>query len=502
MSEPTRLTKSDDPMASLLGKSAEHTATPRMGSRERVWKRLQNPSRSGAARWLIPALVAAAGLAAFVLWPKPRPPAQPEGPVATVVLSAGAPARAGDHVSQLEVPAHGRVEVQVSAGEVVLHENTRASFEVGAVTLESGTLTAHVHRPLKIHARHITVEATQAVLVVSVAGDTVQLYVDEGDAQVAQLNVHTKQSWSSQSGIGAERRPAAATPPRGDALLKVTRPLGAQVSLDGVELGTAPVEVLVPPGHHALTAVQGARTSSLDAVVPAQGGTFEVPEAPVPPLPEISFVPAEPEPVPEAHPARVEPPQDPAKRYLVARTLAQHGRYAEALSIYEGLAHGKSGWAEPSLYESGRLKLRALKDAAGAGAAFADYRARFPNGALAHEVALSAIEVQLKLGNAEAALKAMDDFLTRFPHSERGGDVRFVRATIRRDRGDCSGATTDYLELLHDAAHADDALYFAAVCEQQAGADGSARTHLSEYLQRFPKGTHAAEVRRFFEGGR
>jgi hypothetical protein len=502
MSEPVRrLSEGADDMAKLLGKAAEGTARPRVGSRERIWKTLGSERpRASAAWWLIPALATAAAVAFFVL--RPSTPPTPEAAVATVVLSSGIDAHAGDRVSQLSVPAHGRAEVRLDTGELVLHERTRASFSRDGVRLDEGSLSARAHGLLRVHARAVTIETQEAALSIAVAGETVQLFVEEGRANAAGVVVQAKQSWSSSAGLGDERRAVPAPRPSGSAAVRVAKPIGAQVLLDGVELGTAPLEVMVSPGKHELTAVQGGRRSSLEAAVSAQGGSFEVPEAPLPPLPEVALVPVEPEPVPEAHPARVQPPPDPSKRYLVARTLAQHGRYAEALAIYEGLARGSSGWAEPSLYEVGRLKLRALKDAAGAEAALADYRARFARGSLAHEVALSEIEVQLKLGAGEAALHAMDDFLTQFPRSERRADVRFVRATVRRDRGDCAGATADYLELLSDSAHADDSLYFAAVCEQQAGADGAARSHLSEYLKRFPNGAHAADVRRFFEGGR
>jgi tetratricopeptide (TPR) repeat protein len=235
-----------------------------------------------------------------------------------------------------------------------------------------------------------------------------------------------------------------------------------------------------------------------------QGVTLSLPEPERPPLPEVSFEPPEEAPAPAApdpRPVKVVPPEDPGKRYLLARSLAQKGRTAEALAIYDGLSRGSSGWAEPSQYEVGRLNLRTLKRYDSAVQALDDYRARWPRGSLAHEVALSSIEVQLKLGAGEKALQEMDDFLARFPSSERKGDVRFLRATVRRDRGDCSGAAADYLELLADPIHSDDALYLAAVCEQQLGEEASARRHLTEYLQRFPKGAHVNEVRRFFEGG-
>ena len=64
--------------------------------------------------------------------------------------------------------------------------------------------------------------------------------------------------------------------------------------------------------------------------------------------------------------------------------------------------------------------------------------------------------------------------------------------------GDCESAASDYRSLFDDPRHADDALYFAAWCEQQLGDFASARAHLAKYLERFPHGAHAADIKKIF----
>jgi tetratricopeptide (TPR) repeat protein len=306
-------------------------------------------------------------------------------------------------------------------------------------------MVAAVTAPLTVSATKYTVDVESALFQSTVAPDGVtSVYVQEGLARIrgpaTDVTLHATESWSSDTGAGhdgiAQRDAAAAralaAAAEQEAVLRISKPVGAQISLDGVELGLAPLEVVAKLGAHEITAVHRGVKSTAKATVAARGGELELPEAPPPPLPDVSFEPAVPEPVPEAHPKRVEPPADPGKRYLLARSLAQKGRYTEALGIYEGLANGTSGWAEPSQYEVARLALRALKNPGRARTELDDYRRRWPNGSLAHEVGLSAIEVRLKLGDGQAALKEIDDFLIRFPTSERQGEVRKLRAELER----------------------------------------------------------------------
>ncbi|MBK7861597.1 MAG: outer membrane protein assembly factor BamD [Archangiaceae bacterium] len=526
MTSPWR--EKNDALGSLLSRAKAGGELDRPGSRERVWRSLQQqPRRPGAGWLLVPAGALAAALLAFVLLRAPVKPPAAAGPFATLTLAAGdvqassgaewSAARVGQQLgdgAQLKTAGKSRAYTRLTGGGALLREGTRARLSRQKLALEDGTLVAAATAPLHLEVRQYGVEVEAAVFQLDAAADQVTLQVAEGSARVrgpsTDVTVRAGQRWSSRDGTGraelsnadlSTARALAAAPADG-AVLRIARPVGALVTLDGVELGTAPLEVATARGAHQVGAAQGSLRTTITAQAVGGLTLIELPAPEPKPLPDVTFEPMESPPVVDPRPAaKLEPPADPGKRYLLARSLAQRGRTAEALALYQGLTHSDSGWAEPSLYEVGRLNLRALKNPAAALEALDAYRARYPRGSLAHEVALSSIEAQLKLGAGPAALEAMDDFLARFLESERRADVRFVRATVRRDRGDCAGAAADYLELLTDPAHADDALYFAAVCEQQLGEDAAARRHLTEYLGRFPAGAHRAEVTKFFEGG-
>ncbi|MBL8955763.1 MAG: outer membrane protein assembly factor BamD [Myxococcaceae bacterium] len=520
----TPLREKNDAMGTLLDRAKQGGELPRPGAKERVWQQLQaGPRRTRPAWWLVP-IAAAAAVAAFVVF-RPVAPVTNE-PFATLTLASGdvqssdgstwAAARVGQTLpdgAQLKVADKSRAYTRLRGAGALFREGTAASLTTQQLDLKSGAIVAAAAKNLRARAVGYAIDVQAAVFQLEAAADVVTLQVAEGEAHVTgpdtNVVVHAGESWSNKTGKGAAHiAPADAATARAlaaaasdEAVLRIAKPVGAQVSLDGVELGTTPLEVIVKRGPHELGAVQGSLRSTFKTTV---GGntTVEVPEAKPLPLPDVSFEPDEPVAVPDPKPLKVDPPADPSQRYMLARSLAQKGRYADAIGIYDGLAKGSSGWAEPAQYEVARLTLRALKKPGDAARELDEYQRRWPQGSLSHEVALSSIEVQLKLGAGPAALRAMDDFLAKFPSSERRGEVHFLRATVRRDRGDCAGAAADYLELLADPVHADDALYFAAVCEQQLGQEGDARRHLTEYLQKFPEGAHAADVRRFFEGGR
>ncbi len=519
----TPLRDRDDALGRLLDRAKQGGELHRPGARDRVWKSLESPRRASPARWLVPAAVAAAA-AAFVFLRPAAVADKPAEPFATLTLASGdvqssdgttwSAAKVGQTLpegAQLKVADKSRAYTRLRGAGALFREGTRASLSARELRLGAGAIVAAASRPLRARAAAYSVDVQSAVFQLETAADVVMLHVADGEARVTGPNtdvvVRAGESWSSATGKGAAAiAPADAATARAlaaaatdEAVLRIAKPSGAQVTLDGVELGTTPLEVVVKRGAHRLTGAQGSLRTSLEATV---GGdvAVELPEAQPPPLPDVAFEPDEPEAAPDLKPVKVEPPADPAKRYMLARSLAQKARYTDAIGIYAGLAKGDSGWAEPAQYEVARLTLRALKKPGVAVQELDAYRRRWPQGSLSHEVALSSIEVQLKLGAGPAALREMDDFLAKFPSSERRAEVRFLRATVRRDRGDCAGAAADYLELLGDAAHGDDALYFAAVCEQQLGEEGAARRHLTEYLQRFPSGAHVAEVRRFFEG--
>ncbi|MBI3183061.1 MAG: tetratricopeptide repeat protein [Myxococcales bacterium] len=225
--------------------------------------------------------------------------------------------------------------------------------------------------------------------------------------------------------------------------------------------------------------------------VRSQPGNADTPEIPrrTPPADPLESL--------EARLASAAPEEREELSYQLATALTRRGRYGEAVRLYESLARGGGRHAELSAYEVGRLKKRYLGDRAGAVAAFADYRARFPRGALRPEVDLSLIEAHLEAGSFSAALAEMDSFLATHPSSERRGEVLLLRANVLRERGEHERALADYLELVEvPGTLGDDASYFAASCERATGRLEAARARLEHYLSRYPTGRHRLEAER------
>jgi len=107
-----------------------------------------------------------------------------------------------------------------------------------------------------------------------------------------------------------------------------------------------------------------------------------------------------------------------------ARALEARGDVAGAEASLARAAAGTSLSAEAALYEQGVLHLRRGNDLEGALQLFTQFQARFPNGALAPEVALSRLETLSRLGRDAEAASAASQFLREFPDSERAGEVR------------------------------------------------------------------------------
>jgi hypothetical protein len=124
-------------------------------------------------------------------------------------------------------------------------------------------------------------------------------------------------------------------------------------------------------------------------------------------------------------------PTEPDELWARARNEESAGRPAQAALLYAQLAQGDGVRAGNALYELARLRLHALGQPAQALQAVDEYRRRFPAGPLLQEAALTAIEARLAIGEEEGALREMDSFLARFGDSERAGEVRSLRASLR-----------------------------------------------------------------------
>ena len=486
---PPRLIDGDTATGRLLQAAADAPLESSPVRRERVWIRMHR--RSVPLRFLVPAM-AALGLAVAAGWnlladPLPLPPA-------TLVFRAGA-VEVGEELWKIaEVGQALRFEdalnvgggrskafARFSGGGAMFLADTQGTVQTdrGRVELRlpKGQVIASSNL-LTIIADELRIEGTDALFSVKVAMALgVEVIVYEGVVQVrgpgTKVKLSAGQSWSSKLGPGPAGgdQPllplvrALAKPGGAEAPLFLESPGDPEIFLDGLSLGPGPLSLLASVGAHTVTA---------DEMISEQ---VEVKPGITPQLKLRSAEWAE------------------GLAYDKARQLALDGRPIEAVAGYEPLARGTGSRAEAALYEIGRIRLRLLKDASGALSAFAEHQRRFPTGALIQEVALSAIEAQLELGQLEPALAAMEAFLARFGASERRNDVHFLQARVHAEKGNCAVALRLFAGLREDPKYAADALYLTAYCERAIDDLSSAQMHLRRYLSRYPKGKYRDEAK-------
>jgi outer membrane protein assembly factor BamD (BamD/ComL family) len=183
----------------------------------------------------------------------------------------------------------------------------------------------------------------------------------------------------------------------------------------------------------------------------------------------------------------------PPSPYDQALALEAKGDFAAAAEQLSRAADLEPARGELALYSLGRLAQRQLHDPTRALTAFHLCHQRFPQGALAPEVDLSILELNVAAHHPDAALAASDRFLADHPDSERSDEVHLLRGGLLRDRGDCHRALADY-QAVRGPALAEDALFSTAYCQEKLGDKPAARRTMSTYLERYPHGRHRAEV--------
>ena len=151
--------------------------------------------------------------------------------------------------------------------------------------------------------------------------------------------------------------------------------------------------------------------------------------------------------------------------------------------------------AESAALEAALLKLRREHDAAGALALLDQSDALFARGSLGLEAKIARVDSLLALGRKREALLLLE----RLPFAQvgRGSELRLLRAELRA-RSDCGSALADFDLLTRVALPpllAERAVYGRAACELQVGDDAHARSDFGAYLQRYPEGRFATNVR-------
>ncbi len=474
---PERLSRGAGPASGLLAR-AETAALPPPGARDRVFRAVlaaQTPARPRWA-WVGALSLAAASVALALLFFRPAAPlkAPPVGSLAAVqgsIRILGADGAVLSSLAGAALPARARVEVapggeallQLGLARAALSEgaSARAGDGSGTLTLERGTAAFFTlsSSTTTIAAGSYFIDAHAAVFVIRQQAHRTEVLVREGSVRVrggaAEAELGPGASWSNEGsaeGLGDPEQALAA------------RAAGRPLAL------LAPAPVAAAPQVPAQAAV----------VEPVRKRPIVLARAPKA---------APPAPVEVASPVE-------SDQALHARALAleRSAEYAGAAAAYEELSRRQSPRAEAALYELARVRQRFLGQPQAALSALADYDQRYPDGGLALEAALTSVEARLSLGQREPALRQMDSFLARFGESERSPDVRWLRASLLADGGDCALALPDLRALSTGSTHADDASFALASCVRKSGSLEDARAQLTDYRRRFPQGRHRAEV--------
>jgi FecR protein len=129
----------------------------------------------------------------------------------------------------------------------------------------------------------------------------------------------------------------------------------------------------------------------------------------------------------------------PAEYHAYRAALAE-GHPQKAVEILESVARGEGPAAENAAYEVGKVLRDNLSRPRQALSAWKRYRARFPRGVLRVEVDLYVLETLGMLDDRAAALGEAQDFLARYPDSERRAEIsRLVERLRQETRGSASG---------------------------------------------------------------
>jgi hypothetical protein len=179
-------------------------------------------------------------------------------------------------------------------------------------------------------------------------------------------------------------------------------------------------------------------------------------------------------------------------------SLARSGKTRDAEACFLKRAQGSGLGAEMALYEVARMRRDVLADADGALRALAEYRARFPAGALRREADMSQLELLLQLGRSEDALRQSAELLSSSSSGERAAELHLLRGQIlRKNQSKFAAAAAEY-ELAEKAGARAEVKYFRALCLEALGQTTEAAALFAQYVEQ-PRRPYAEDARRRLE---
>jgi TolA-binding protein/ferric-dicitrate binding protein FerR (iron transport regulator) len=185
-------------------------------------------------------------------------------------------------------------------------------------------------------------------------------------------------------------------------------------------------------------------------------------------------------------------------------TCPSTGDVATRRDCYTRAAAGEGIPAQNALYALAVLERDESHDLDGAVRDFTAYGSRFPDGVLAQEAAVGAIDVLLEQGRYTDARARADAYLTAFPQGAKASDIALIRADLLCEQlGQADQALAAYASLAAPSQPSlvrDEAEYRRAGCLYSIRRNDEAASSLQTYLSDFPQGAHADEARQHLSG--
>jgi tetratricopeptide (TPR) repeat protein len=177
-----------------------------------------------------------------------------------------------------------------------------------------------------------------------------------------------------------------------------------------------------------------------------------------------------------------QPPAGSAEEECLAHARAGEPRLAAA--CFAARANGSGLSAQVALYELSRLQRDALGEPNAALASLTQYLERFPSGSLNSEARFSRLELLARLGRTQEALSASSEFLGSRFGAERAAEVHLLRGNLLlRGAGSAAQAVSEYRAAFGAPGRVgDDAAYQLAAALEATGAKAEAQSAYQRYL--------------------